>query len=358
MKKADLICMGFLAAGLVVCTILYLVLKDSYEFARPLYFLGLLGLPVMAGIYFFQYRKRLGTVKNGAFPSLQKLPESWLGYARHLLILLRMAGLTLLLFVLARPQSKEEFEDVTTEGIDIIMAMDISTSMLAKDFKPNRLESAKKVAQEFVDGRPNDRMGIVVYEGESFTQVPLTSDHRVVRNALESLEAGIIEGGTAIGMGLATAVNRLQSSEAKSKVVILLTDGENNAGQIKPLDAARIADAFDVRIYAIGVGSKGKAPYPQFNPYLNREEIIYIDSRIDEQTLTEVAEMTGGGYFRATGEGKLREIYSEIDRLEKTKFNVSKYSNRKEEYLAFALWGLAIFCLEFLLRTFLFRFVA
>lgn len=358
MKRADLICLIMLGTGLMVCAALFLFLKDSYEFARPLYFLGLLVLPLLGVHYFFFVRKRVGTVRNAAFASLEKLPESWLGHARHMMLVLRMVGLTLLLFVLARPQSKEEFENITTEGIDIVMAMDISTSMLARDFKPNRLESAKKVAQEFVDGRPNDRMGVVVYEGESFTQVPLTSDHRVVRNALEGLQAGVIEGGTAIGMGLATAVNRLQDSEAKSKVVILLTDGENNAGQIKPLDAARIADAFDVRIYAIGVGTKGKAPYPQFNPYLNREEIVYIDSSIDEETLTEVAEMTGGNYFRATGEGKLREIYAAIDELEKTKFNVNKYSNRKEEYLPFALWALAIICLEFILRTFLFRFVA
>lgn len=358
MRKETSIVLGTLLAGLAVSAWIWYIQRGTFEYLHPERFWALLALPAIAGVYFWQVGRRTGTVRNGAFALLATLPESWMGYGRHTLMALRMVGLTYLVLCIARPQSAESKKNITSEGIDIVLTMDVSTSMLARDFKPDRLNSAKRVAQAFMEGRNNDRLGVVVYEGESFTQVPLTTDHRVVRTALENLEAGIIEGGTAIGMGLATAVNRLKDSEAESKVVILLTDGENNAGQIKPIDAARIAQAFDIRVYTIGVGGRGKAPYPQFNPFINREEIVYIDSKIDEETLEEMAELTGGRYFRATSENKLRDIYGEIDRLEKTQFNVTQYSEKTEEFAPFALMALMVLGAEFLLRLFVFRFTA
>lgn len=257
--------------------------------------------------------------------------------------LLRTVGLGLLVAVLARPQSASSVENMTREGIDIVMAMDASASMLSKDFRPNRLEAAKEVAKDFVADRPFDRVGVVVYEGESFTQVPLTTDHRVVLDGLDGLETGRVEGGTAIGMGLATAVNRLRKSDAKSKVVILITDGENNAGQIEPQDAAQLARLESVRVYTVGVGTIGKAK----SPVRQRPDGSYIydwvEVNIDEPALKAIAEETGGRYFRATSGEKLKEIYTEIDELEKTRFNVFRYNKKTEEF-PWVGW-LALFCL-------------
>jgi len=256
---------------------------------------------------------------------------------------LRTVGMGLLVAVVARPQSSSSIENMTREGIDIVMAMDASASMLSKDFRPNRLEAAKEVAKAFVEDRPFDRVGVVVYEGESFTQVPLTTDHRVVIDGLDALETGRVEGGTAIGMGLATAVNRLRKSDAKSKVVILITDGENNAGQIEPLDAAQLARLEDIRVYTVGVGTVGKAK----SPVRQRPDGSYIydwvEVNIDEAALKAIAQETSGRYFRATSGEKLKEIYAEIDILEKTRFNVFRYNKRTEEY-PFLGW-LAFLCL-------------
>ena len=255
----------------------------------------------------------------------------------------RTLALGLILFVMACPQSSSSIENMTREGIDIVIAMDASASMLSKDFRPNRLEAAKSVAKEFVEDRPFDRVGVVVYEGESFTQVPLTTDHRVVQDGLNALETGRVEGGTAIGMGLATAVNRLRNSDAKSKVVILITDGENNAGQIEPQDAAQLARLESIRVYTVGVGTIGRAK----SPVRKRPDGSYIydwvEVNIDEPTLKAIAEETGGRYFRATSGEKLREIYTEIDDLEKTRFNVFRYNKRTEEF-PFIGW-LALICL-------------
>jgi len=263
---------------------------------------------------------------------------------------LRTLALGLIVVVVARPQSSSSIENMTREGIDIVMAMDASASMLSKDFRPNRLEAAKTVAIEFVKDRPFDRVGVVVYEGESFTQVPLTTDHRVVQDGLIALETGRVEGGTAIGMGLATAVNRLRRSDAKSKVVILITDGENNTGQIEPQDAAQLARLESIRVYTVGVGTIGRAK----SPVRQRPDGSYIydwvEVNIDEPTLKAIAEETGGRYFRATSGEKLKEIYTEIDDLEKTRFNVFRYNKRTEEFYFIGWFALICLAAEAILR--------
>ena len=263
---------------------------------------------------------------------------------------LRTLALGLIVLVLARPQSSSSIENMTREGIDIVMAMDASASMLSKDFRPNRLEAAKTVASEFVEDRPFDRVGVVVYEGESFTQVPLTTDHRVVQDGLNALETGRVEGGTAIGMGLATAVNRLRKSDAKSKVVILITDGENNSGQIEPQDAAQLARLESIRVYTVGVGTIGRAK----SPVRQRPDGSYIydwvEVNIDEPTLKSIAQETGGRYFRATSGDKLKEIYTEIDALEKTRFNVFRYNKKTEEFPLVGWFALACLAAEAVVR--------
>lgn len=263
---------------------------------------------------------------------------------------LRTVALGLIVLVLARPQSSSSIENMTREGIDIVMAMDASASMLSKDFRPNRLEAAKAVASEFVEDRPFDRVGVVVYEGESFTQVPLTTDHRVVQDGLNALETGRVEGGTAIGMGLATAVNRLRKSDAKSKVVILITDGENNSGQIEPQDAAQLARLESIRVYTVGVGTIGRAK----SPVRQRPDGSYIydwvEVNIDEPTLKSIAQETGGRYFRATSGDKLKEIYTEIDALEKTRFNVFRYNKKTEEFPLVGWFALACLAAEAVVR--------
>ena len=263
---------------------------------------------------------------------------------------LRTVALGLIVLVIARPQSSSSIENMTREGIDIVMAMDASASMLSKDFRPNRLEAAKAVASEFVEDRPFDRVGVVVYEGESFTQVPLTTDHRVVQDGLNALETGRVEGGTAIGMGLATAVNRLRKSDAKSKVVILITDGENNSGQIEPQDAAQLARLESIRVYTVGVGTIGRAK----SPVRQRPDGSYIydwvEVNIDEPTLKSIAQETGGRYFRATSGDKLKEIYTEIDALEKTRFNVFRYNKKTEEFPLVGWFALACLAAEAVVR--------
>ena len=250
---------------------------------------------------------------------------------------------------LARPQSTDKWQNSEIEGIDIMMAIDVSTSMLAEDLKPNRLEAAKDVAAAFINGRPNDNIGITLFAGETFTQCPLTVDHAVLLNLVNNIKTGIIEDGTAVGMGIANAVTRLKDSNAKSKVIILLTDGTNNRGDISPLTAAEIAKSFGIRVYTIGVGTNGTAPYPY--PVGNTIQYINVPVEIDENTLTQIAGTTDGNYFRATSNSKLKEVYEEIDKLEKTKLNVKEYSKRQEEYRIFALIALLCVLLEVLLRN-------
>ena len=255
-----------------------------------------------------------------------------------------LLGLTVALF---RPQTASTIENMTREGIDLVLSMDLSTSMLSRDFRPNRLESAKDVAIDFVDSRPFDRIGVVAYEGEAFTQVPITSDHIVVKNGLSTLATGTLEGGTAIGTGLAVAVNRLRESRAASKVIVLLTDGENNAGQIEPMDAAQLAKLNGIRVYTIGVGTVGKAKSPVAILPNGAYKYDWVDVRIDEDLLQGVAALTGGRYFRATNADKLKEIYREIDALEKTEFNVLRYQRKSEAsfpWIVLAMLGLTLEC--------------
>ena len=281
-------------------------------------------------------------------------PKSIKIYLLHAPFVLRVIALTMVILVLARPQTTNNWQNTEVEGIDIMLAVDVSTSMLAEDLKPNRLEAAKQVAAEFINGRPNDNIGLTIFAGESFTQCPLTVDHAVLLNLFQGIKGdiaqrGLIEDGTAIGMGIANAVSRLKDSKAKSKVIILLTDGSNNKGDISPLTAAEIAKSFGIRIYTIGVGTNGMAPYPY--PTVAGVQYIQVPVEIDESTLTKIAGMTDGNYFRATSNSKLEEVYQEIDKLERTKLNVKEFSKRKEEYQWFALVALICLLCDVLLRN-------
>lgn len=267
---------------------------------------------------------------------------------KSLPFIMKILACCCLIFALARPQSSIDWEEVTNEGIDIVLSMDISGSMLAEDLKPNRLEAAKNVGLDFILNRVNDRIGLVIFSGTSFTQCPLTTDHNVLTNLLRKIRSGMIEDGTAIGMGLATAVNRLKESKAKSKVIILLTDGVNNQGLIAPLTAAEIAQKFGIRVYTIGVGTKGFAPYPFETPFGIQYQDVEV--KIDEKTLQNIAAITEGKYFRATNNRKLKAIYKEIDALEKSKIEVVEFHKRKEEYLPFALTSLFCLMIGFLLQ--------
>ena len=278
---------------------------------------------------------------------------SALAVIRHLPFALRIAALSLLMVCIARPRSKSEVEKVDTEGIDIVLAMDVSTSMLARDFKPDRLSAAKDIAVEFIAQRPADRMGIVVFAGESYTQCPLTTDRATLINLMQDVETGLIEDGTAIGNGLATAVARMKDSDAKSRVVILLTDGVNNRGEITPQMAAEVAETYGVRVYTIGVGANGEAPYPVMTPW--GPDVQNMKVEIDEPLLKQIAAETGGKYFRANDNTKLAEIYSEIDRMEKTRTTVDSFPIYKDLFPRFAIWALVCLLLEVLIRFLLRR---
>ena len=270
-----------------------------------------------------------------------------------LLFVLKVLAMSLLIFAMARPQSKSSKRNVYTEGIDIVISLDISGSMLAEDFKPNRLDASKEVAKTFIENRPQDRIGLVVFSGESFTQCPLTSDHRVLFGLIDEVKTGMIEDGTAIGDGLGTAVNRLRYSKAKSKVVILLSDGVNNMGYMDPISAAEIAKKMGIRVYTIGVGKMGKAPFPFRTPMGIQYQ--QVDVNIDEPLLSEIAEKTGGKYFRATDKKKMESIYQEIDALEKTIIDVMIYDRRSEEFMPFLLLALFFLVFEFLFRNTIFK---
>jgi len=278
-------------------------------------------------------------------------PKSFRNYLLHIPFLLRIAAFTMLVTILARPQSTNSFQNTEVEGIDIMLVMDVSTSMLAEDLKPNRLEAAKQVATSFINGRPNDNIGLTIFAGESFTQCPLTTDHAVLLNLfnLDMAVNGLIEDGTAIGMGIANAISRLKDSKAKSKVIILLTDGSNNRGEISPLTAAEMAKSFGIRVYTIGLGTNGTAPYPY--PTIAGIQYINVPVEIDEEVLIQIAGIANGQYYRATNNSKLKEVYEEIDKLEKTRLNVKEFSKKQEEYKIFALIALICILLEILLRN-------
>lgn len=282
--------------------------------------------------------------------------KTWREWLVHVPFVLRVVALTMIVFVLARPQSSDNWQNTEIEGIDIMMTIDVSTSMLSEDLKPNRLEAAKDVAAQFINGRPNDNIGLTIFAGESFTQCPLTVDHEVLLNLFKNVQCGLVEDGTAIGLGIANAVTRLKDSKAKFKVIILLTDGTNNAGAVSPLTAAAIAKQFGIRIYTIGVGTNGEAPYPFQTAMGIRYQNIPVE--IDEQVLREIASTAGGEYFRATSNSKLKEVYEEIDKLEKTKLNVREFSTKEEEYQPFALVALIAVILELALRATILRRIA
>lgn len=282
--------------------------------------------------------------------------KTWREWLVHVPFVLRVVALTMIVIVLARPQSSDNWQNTEIEGIDIMMTIDVSTSMLSEDLKPNRLEAAKDVAAQFINGRPNDNIGLTIFAGESFTQCPLTVDHEVLLNLFKNVQCGLVEDGTAIGLGIANAVTRLKDSKAKSKVIILLTDGTNNAGAVSPLTAAAIAKQFGIRIYTIGVGTNGEAPYPFQTAMGIRYQNIPVE--IDEQVLREIASTAGGEYFRATSNSKLKEVYEEIDKLEKTKLNVREFSTKEEEYQPFSLVALIAVILELALRATILRRIA
>ena len=323
-------------------------------FANPTYLYLLLLLIPMIGWYIWKLRKSQASLQVSSSEAFDAPgASSWKVYLRHVPFVLRMAAIAILIIILARPQSTNSWQNTSTEGIDIVMAMDISSSMLAQDFKPNRLEASKDVAASFINGRPNDNIGLVVFAAESFTQCPLTTDHTVLLNLFKDIQPGIIQDGTAIGLGLANAVSRIKDSQAKSKVIILLTDGVNNAGEIAPVTAAEIAKTFGIRVYAIGVGTQGTAPYPFQTAFGVQYRDIPVE--IDEPTLKQIAATTGGQYFRATDNTSLKEIYSEIDKMEKTKISVQQYSKKQEEYKNWALLLFALLLVEILLRNTLLR---
>lgn len=320
------------------------------EFAYPYFFLLLLALPFIVWWYVKKHRTQIADIQLSTLQGFDKAPRSLRERAKHVPFILRMMVCVLLVTILARPQSSSSWQDVTTEGIDIVLAMDISGSMLAEDFKPNRIEAAKKVATEFIDKRPTDRIGLVVFAGESFTQCPITTDHSVIKNMFGGIKSGMLEDGTAIGMGLATSVQRLKESEAKSKVVILLTDGVNNRGSVAPLTAAEIAETFGIRVYTVGIGTKGMAPYPAKNAF-GMTQYQQIEVQIDEDLLKEISTMTDGKYFRATDNKSLQAVYEEIDQLEKSKIDVTEYRKKKEEFLPFGIAALLLLLVELLLRN-------
>ena len=323
-------------------------------FANPTYLYLLLLLIPMIGWYIWKLCKSQASLQVSSSEAFDAPgATSWKVYLRHVPFILRMAAVTVLIIILARPQSTNSWQNTSTEGIDIVLAMDISSSMLAQDLKPNRLEASKDVAASFINGRPNDNIGLVVFAAESFTQCPLTTDHTVLLNLFKDIQPGIIQDGTAIGLGLANAVSRIKDSQAKSKVIILLTDGVNNAGEIAPVTAAEIAKTFGIRVYSIGVGTQGMAPYPFQTAFGVQYQDIPVE--IDEATLKQVAATTGGQYFRATDNASLKEIYSEIDKMEKTKISVQQYSKKQEQYKNWALLLFALLLVEILLRNTLLR---
>jgi Mg-chelatase subunit ChlD len=323
-------------------------------FANPTYLYLLLLLIPLIGWYVWKLHKAQPSLQVSSSQAFD-MPAafSYKVYLRHIPFVLRIAAIAVLIVVLARPQSTDNWQNSSTEGIDIMLTMDISGSMLAQDLKPNRLEAAKDVAASFINGRPNDNIGLVLFSGESFTQCPLTTDHTVLLNLFKDIHSGMIEDGTAIGLGLANAVSRIKDSQAVSKVIILLTDGSNNMGEIAPVTAAEIARTFGVRVYTIGVGTKGEAPYPFQTAFGVQYQNVPVD--IDEETLSQIASITGGQYFRATDNASLKEIYAEIDKMEKTKIQVQEFSKKQEEYKNWALLVFALLLLEVLLRRTLLR---
>ena len=312
-------------------------------------------LPLVA-YYVWQTLQGGAAIRISTVDALTRAPKTVRYYLRHLPFALRAATVATIVVALARPQDAERFQHTSTEGIDIVLALDVSTSMLARDFKPDRITASKEVAGTFIADRVGDRIGLVAFAGEAYTQSPLTTDQGSLQTLLGRIRSGVIEDGTAIGNGLATAINRLRESEAKSKVIILLTDGVNNRGEIAPLMAAEIAKAQGIRVYTIGVGTQGMAPYPAIDVYGTPiGGTVMLQVEIDEKTLRSIAETTGGRYFRATDKGKLKAIYDEINQLEKSKVEVSEHVVYHELFVGWLLWAAGLLLAEFLLATLLLK---
>ena len=317
-------------------------------FSQPFFFWLLLLLPLMILFYFLYVRKKTSQITYSGFDVFRGMKKTFKQKIQLTPLILKILAFAFAIVAIARPQSVSSGQNITTEGIDIIMALDISSSMLAEDLKPNRIEAAKKVAEDFIDSRPNDRIGLVVFGGESFTQCPLTTDHSVLKNLFTGIQSGMLADGTAIGEGLATAVNRIRNSTAKSKVIILLTDGVNNIGAIAPETAGEIAKTFGIRVYTIGVGTRGMAPYPFKTPFGIQYQNMEV--QIDEDVLQQIAQETDGKYFRATNTAKLKEIYDSIDKLEKTKIDVTEFRKHTEEFYPWAIIALLLLLAELTLR--------
>jgi len=328
----------------------------NFEFVNPEFFWLFLLLPVVLFWYLLKRQKQTATLRISSIQGF-KTSKNWLAKLQPLLFAMRLLALSALIVAMARPRNVDESTRIkTTKGIDIVMAIDVSASMLARDLKPNRLDALKQVASRFINGRPNDRIGLVEYAGESYTKTPLTSDKSIVLSSLKDIRYNtIIEGGTAIGMGLATSVNRLKDSRAKSKVIILLTDGVNNTGFIDPRTASELAMEFGIKVYTIGLGTNGLAISPIGIKANGQFQYGNVQVEIDEELLKEIAQTTGGKYFRATNNTKLSEIYDEINKLEKTEIEEFKYKNYDEKFRPLALFALGLIAMEFLLRNTVFK---
>lgn len=320
------------------------------EYANPAWFWALLILPIIIGLYLYRFfAHKQAAFAFSSLDLLQNVPGNWKAHLHWLQAALIWGGITLLIIALARPQERLTTVEQNAEGIDIVLVLDMSTSMRAEDLKPNRFEAARDVAKDFVDKRNTDRIGLVTFAMKSFTVVPPTLDYRLLKDLINDLEMGVIEDGTAIGMGIATAVNRLKESEAESKVIILLTDGQNNAGEIDPVTAADLALTYDIKIYTIGAGTRGTAPYPIQDPIFGRR-YQNVQVNIDEEMLTSVAELTDGRYFRATDTEQLENIYDEIDQLEKTEVEELIYTDYEDLYPKYLAWSLTLLFIGFLMQ--------
>ena len=326
--------------------------KDiSFAYPWVLYFLII--VPLMIVWYWFKGKQKQPSITYSSLNIFRDIAFSWRERFRHIPIILRALAVALLIVALARPQNFSSGENIYTEGIDIAMVLDISGSMLAEDLKPNRIEAAKNVIRDFIKGRTSDRIGLVIFARDSFTQCPLTIDYSVLLNLLSQVKSGMIEDGTAIGNAIANGVNRLKDSKSKSKIIILLTDGVNNSGEVDPVFAAQIAKTFGIRIYTIGVGTKGEAPYPVQTPFGTRYQMIPVE--IDESVLKQISDITGGEYFRATDNKTLKAIYDKIDKLEKSRVEITSYRNAKELFYPWLGAGLFLLVLEVGLSKSIFR---
>lgn len=329
------------------------LIGENITFANPEMFWLLLIIPFLLVFSILHKAKRSPSLMFSQVSDSMIRHQSLRSRLRYLPNFIRFIALSLIIVALARPQVVSSEKDIKTEGIDIVISMDVSSSMEAEDFKPNRLEAAKTTAKEFIDYRLNDRIGLVIFAAESFTQCPVTIDHNILKSFFKDIKTKMLQDGTAIGMGLSTAVNRLKDSKAKSKVIILLTDGVNNTGKISPMTAADLAKSYGIRVYTIGVGTQGKAPYLADTPY--GKQYVYVDVEIDEDLLREIASYTGGNYFRATSNKALENIYKSIDRMEKTKINEKSFTHKEDKFFILLALAIILLCAEFILKLFVFN---